>query len=224
MKIYLDTGDWQLMAHFHDVVAGFTTNPSLLKSARIDDYRSFAMLALRIAKDRPISLEVFADDMETMEQQARVISSWGPNVYVKIPITNTEGKPMASLIRNLGADGIKVNVTAVFTFDQINLISRVIWPETPAILSIFAGRIADTGRDPVPFITKALNAKHANTKVLWASTREILNIAQAQAAGCDIITITPELAKKLHLRGKDLNDYSLETVKQFHDDAEGLKL
>jgi len=186
--------------------------------------REFAELALKIANGKPISLEVFADDMEGMESQAREISSWGDNVYVKIPCTNTKAESTALLIRKLSAEGIKLNVTAVMTFDQINNLARCLHPTTPSILSIFCGRIADTGRDPVPFITQASRVKHAETKILWASTREVLNFKQAQACGADIITMTPSLIEKLDLSGKDLALYSLATVKEFYEAGKCLTL
>ena len=162
--------------------------------------------------------------MDGMEAQAREIASWGDNVYVKIPCTNTKAESTALLIRKLSAEGIKLNITAVMTFDQIKNLARCLHPQTPSILSIFCGRIADTGRDPVPFITQASRVKHAATKILWASTREVLNFKQAQACGADIITMTPDLIKKLDLSGKDLALYSLDTVKQFYEDAKGLTL
>ena len=217
--IYLDSGDLGKMERCEPLVAGFTTNPSLLKSSGINDYKSFAKEALRIAKGKPISFEVFADDLVGMETQAREISSWGSNVYVKIPVSTTQGLGTGLLVSKLGKRGVKVNVTAVLSFEQISAMTRYIWVGTPAILSIFCGRIADTGRDPVGFITKSLQQKHHKTQVLWASAREILNFYQARAAGADIITLSPELLAKLSLEGKDLNQYSLETVAQFYEDS-----
>jgi transaldolase len=158
-----------------------------------------------------------------MERQAREISSWGSNVYVKIPCTLTDGRSTGLLVSKLGKRGVKVNVTAVMTLQQIGEMCRFIWVGTPAILSIFCGRIADTGRDPIPFITKALQQKHDKTQILWASTREVLNVKQAEAAGADIITLSPDLIRKLDLFGKDLAQYSLETVKQFFEDGKGIE-
>lgn len=205
-------------------VDGYTFNPSLMKGLGITKMREFAALALKIAKGKPISLEVFADDMDGMESQAREISSWGENVYVKIPITNTRGEHTYPLIKRLTLDNIKVNVTAIMTLEQIRGVSLSIHPSTDSIISIFCGRIADTGCDPVPFITNAIRVKPRNTKVLWASTREVYNVKQAQSAGADIITMSPDLIQKMNLFGRDLAQYSLETVKQFHEDAKGLIL
>ena len=223
MVIYLDGADLSLMAQFHDKVSGFTTNPSLMRKAGISHYSGFAKHALVAAKGKPISFEVFADDMEGMNRQAREISSWGENVYVKIPCTNTKGESTDLLIRRLASNGIKLNITAVMTFEQINNLCRCL-TDTPAIFSIFCGRIADTGRDPIPFITRALTVKQHNTKVLWASTREVLNVRQAQQVGCDIITLTPDLLKKTEFLDRNLSDYSLETVKMFYDDSRGFSL
>ena len=202
-------------------VEGFTTNPTLARAAGVSEYTAFANQALLASQGKPISFEVFADELVEMERQARVIHSWGDNVYVKIPCTLTNGRSTGLLVSKLSRRGIKVNVTAVMTFDQISEMARFLWVGTPAIVSIFCGRIADTGRDPVPFITKALQQKHDKTQILWASTRELLNIKQADAAGADIITVSPALLAKTALFGKDLGEYSLETVKQFHKDGKG---
>ena len=222
MVIYLDTGDLGKMAQWIPEVAGVTTNPSLLKSSGINDYKSFAQEALKIASGKPISFEVFADDLVGMETQAREISSWGENVYVKIPVSTTQGLGTGLLVSKLGRRGVKVNVTAVLSFEQISAMTRYIWVGTPAILSIFCGRIADTGRDPIGFITKSLQQKHHKTQVLWASAREVFNVHQARACGADIITLSPELLGKMRLFGKDLNEYSLDTVKQFYKDSRGI--
>lgn len=221
MKIFLDSGDLTAMLKLNPKIEGITTNPSLARASGVTDFRSFAHQAIAASSGKPISLEVFADDLVEMERQAREISSWGPNVYVKIPCTLTNGRSTGLLVSKLGRRGIKINVTAVLTFQQVSEMCRFIWVGTPAILSIFCGRIADTGRDPVPFITKALQQKHDKTKILWASTREVLNVKQADSAGADIITMTPDLIKKMELFGKDLAEYSLETVKQFHRDGQG---
>ena len=221
MVIYLDSGDLEEIQRLWPQVAGFTTNPSLMKKAGITHYREFARQALTLAGDKPISFEVFCDDLVEMEQQAREISSWGANVYVKIPCTLSNGRSTGLLVSKLGRRGVKVNVTAVMTLQQVGEMCRFIWVGTPAVLSIFCGRIADTGRDPVPFITKSLQQKHDKTQILWASTREVLNVKQAESAGADIITVSPELIHKMELIGRDLTDYSLETVKQFYRDGQG---
>ena len=224
MVIYLDSGDLEEIQRLWPQVAGFTTNPSLMKKAGITHYREFARQALTLAGDKPISFEVFCDDLVEMEQQAREISSWGANVYVKIPCTLSNGRSTGLLVSKLGRRGVKVNVTAVMTLQQVGEMCRFIWVGTPAVLSIFCGRIADTGRDPVPFITKSLQQKHDKTQILWASTREVLNVKQAESAGADIITVSPELIHKMELIGRDLTDYSLETVKQFYRDGQGWTL
>lgn len=213
MVIFMDSGDWTVFGRYD--CAGYTTNPSLLKGrdATIADLVSHA-------QGKPISLEVTSDELGEMETQALELSKAGPNVYVKIPVTNTKGDSTASLVKKLSQEGIKLNVTAIFTHDQIRTMARSLYPYTPSILSIFAGRIADTGRDPVPFITTALNVKHSETQVLWASAREVLNVYQAQSAGADIITLSPSLLSKyLQYKGKDLKEFSLETVKQFYEDG-----
>jgi transaldolase len=202
-------------------IKGFTTNPTLMRKAGVNDYRAFAREALRIVRDHPISFEVFSDDLDVMHDQAREIASWGPNVYVKIPVTNTERRPSYDLVGRLSADGIKVNVTAVMTVDQIRQVAAVLSPLTPSCLSVFAGRIADTGRDPLPIMTVAVEALSSNphAELIWASPREVLNIVQADAIGCDIITVTDDILRKLDGLGRDLDDFSLDTVKMFHDDA-----
>lgn len=222
MVAYLDGASLEDMAKLMPHVKGVTTNPSLMKKSGVSDYRQFARSAIMIAGDKPVSFEVFSDDLEGMEEQARIISGWGNNVYVKIPVTTTRGESTAWLMKKLSLEGIKINATAVFTFEQIETVARSLM--APAIISIFCGRISDTGRDPVPFITKTLHVKHSLTKVLWASTRELYNIKQARDSGCDIITVGPELLSKMHLIGKDLAQFSLETVVQFHEDAKGLSL
>ena len=224
MVVYLDSGDVAMMERHWASVAGITTNPTLARASGVTDYKAFALTALEKAQGKPISFEVFCDDLVEMERQAKIISSWGENVYVKIPCALTNGRSTGLLVSKLGKRGIKVNVTAVCTFQQISELARFIWPGTPAILSIFCGRIADTGRDPVPFITKALQQKHHKTQVLWASTREVFNVKQAEMAGANIITMTPDLIKKMSLFGKDLTEYSLETIKMFYNDGKGWTL
>ena len=203
------------------LIRGFTTNPTLLRKAGVSDYQTFALDILKAIPDRPISFEVFSDEFPEMEDQARKISSWGPNVYVKIPVTNTRRESSLPLIRNLARSGIKVNVTAMMTLDQVRDVAQALADGPPANVSIFAGRIADTGRDPVPLMAAAVELirPYPNIELIWASPRELLNIFQADAIGCHIITVTNDILKKLTLVGKDLHDYSLETVQMFRDDA-----
>jgi transaldolase len=202
-------------------IAGFTTNPTLMRKAGITDYKAFALEVLRAIPDRPVSFEVFADEPAPMEAQAREIATWGANVNVKIPVSNTQGVYCGPLIRRLSADGIQLNVTAVFSPEQVRQIADDLAPQTPAIVSVFAGRIADTGRDPIPYMKqyREMLAARPQAKLLWASPREVLNVVHAEEAGCDIITATNDLLAKLGLFGKDLADYSLETVQMFHRDA-----
>jgi transaldolase len=210
-------------------IAGFTTNPTLMRKAGISDYRAFAKEVLAAIKDRPISFEVFADEFPEMKRQALEIATWGANVYVKIPITNTKRASAAPLIKELASSGVKLNVTAICTLDQVRETAAALKGGAPSVVSVFAGRIADTGRDPVPLMKEALSicrAAGTGIELLWASPRELLNIVQAAEVGCDIITVTPDLVKKLELVGKDLSEFSLETVQMFHRDAEaaGFKL
>ena len=224
VSIYADGADLNRMDEYaHDTrISGFTTNPSLMKKQGIKDYPSFARQVLRASNAKPVSFEVLADDFETMEVQARAIAGWGKNVYVKIPITNTKGESSIPLIERLQYDSIKVNVTAVFTMRQIDL-ARAVMRE--GIISIFAGRIADTGRDPMFTVKYAKEYnKVPEVKILWASAREVFNVYQAEQAGADIVTITPDLIAKLELHGKDLTQYSLETVQMFFRDGEGVAL
>jgi len=202
-------------------IKGFTTNPTLMRKAGVPDYASFASLVLRQIPDRPVSFEVLADDEKTMERQARYMATWGPNVYVKIPVTNTKREPMYRLIERLSQEGIQINVTAVFTLEQVRQVARGLEGGAPSNVSIFAGRIADTGRDPVPIMSRTVDIlrKNDQCELIWASPRELLNIFQADAIGCHIITVTGDILKKLDLVGKDLDDFSLETVKMFFDDG-----
>lgn len=202
-------------------IKGFTTNPTLMRQAGVVDYRAFAREVLQRIPDRPVSFEVFADDVDGMERQAREIAMWGQNVNVKIPITNTTGDSMAALVGRLARTGVTCNVTAMFTLKQVRAILDVLPADAPAILSIFAGRIADTGVDPVPIMRDAvkLAESHPNVEILWASPRELLNVFQANDVGCHIITVTPDVLKKLSGVGKDLDQFSLETVAMFHRDA-----
>ena len=204
-------------------VAGFTTNPTLMRKAGISDYVAFAREVLKHIQDRPISFEVFADEFEEMARQARLIASWAKNVYVKIPITNTRGESSVQLVRELSVKArVQVNVTAMCTLDQVRDVSKALVGGAPAVISVLAGRVADTGRDPVPHMREAraiIDASKAPAELLWASPREVLNVLQAEQAGAHIITVPPDMLKKVALFGKDLDSYSLETVKMFHDDA-----
>jgi len=202
-------------------IKGFTTNPTLMRKAGIADYRAFALDILQAIRDRPISFEVFSDEFAEMERQAMQIAAWGTNVYVKIPVTNTRGEPASALIERLARRGVKVNATALMTVAQVKDVSRAVGDHAPACISVFAGRIADTGRDPLPLMVEALRAMRpfANQELIWASPRELLNIFQADDIGCHIITVTNDILKKLDGVGKDLDRFSLETVKMFRDDA-----
>jgi transaldolase len=202
-------------------VKGFTTNPTLMRAAGVNDYKAFALEVLKLVTDRSVSFEVFADDLPTMQAQAEEIASWGSNVYVKIPVTTTKGEFAGPIIKTLSSKGIKLNITAIMPLEQVHTVGAALDPSTPAIVSIFAGRIADTGRDPVPHMTEALRilANRPKAELLWASPRELLNIFQADSIGCHIITVTNDLINKLSLVGKDLDQYSRETVSMFYRDA-----
>jgi transaldolase len=202
-------------------IAGFTTNPTLMRKVGLTDYARFARELLTYVTKHPISFEVFADDAEEMRRQALLIASWGENVYVKIPVTTTNGESMAPLVRELSEDGVKVNVTALFTTAQVELITAAVKEGAPSYISVFAGRIADAGIDPVPIMARAVDimVQAPRAELIWASPREILNLVQADEVGCHIITITHDLLKKLDCLGKSLEQYSLETVRMFHGDA-----
>jgi transaldolase len=223
VKIFADGADLTSIKalYLKSHINGFTTNPTLMRQAGVTNYKAFALNVLSIVTDRPVSFEVFADDIATMEVQAHEIASWGKNVNVKIPITNTLGESTAALVGRLSAAGIVCNVTAMFTLNHVRAITEVLDANTPAILSIFAGRIADTGVDPVPLMRDAVEIACAkpNAEVLWASPRELLNIFQADEVGCHIITVTPDVLKKLSGVGKCLEKFSLETVAMFYSDA-----
>ena len=223
VKIFADGADraGMLDMHARPYIKGFTTNPTLMRKAGIADYQRFAKDILRVIHDRPISFEVFSDDFGEMERQALLIAGWGANVYAKIPVTNTLAKPATGLIRSLARKGVKVNVTALMTLAQVKEVSEAIGDAAPACISVFAGRVADTGRDPVPLMAAAVQAmrRFPNQELIWASPRELLNVFQADEIGCQIITVTNDILKKLDGVGKDLDQYSLETVKMFHDDA-----
>jgi len=231
IKIFADGASLpSMLESYRDArIAGFTTNPTLMRKAGISDYRAFAKEVLASISDRPISFEVFADDFSEMKRQAAEIATWGANVYVKIPITNTRRETATALIRDLASGGVKLNVTAICTLEQVRETAQALKGGAPSVVSVFAGRIADTGRDPVPLMKEALGvcrAADARIELLWASPRELLNIVQAADVGCDIITVTPDLVKKLELVGKDLADFSLDTVQMFYKDAQaaGFKL
>lgn len=202
-------------------IKGFTTNPTLMRKAGVTDYRAFARDALAIIGDRPISFEVFADEFDAMERQAREIASWGPNVYVKIPVTNTRREPARDLVRRLSSAGVQLNVTALMTLEQVVEIAGALQDGAPSCVSVFAGRIADTGRDPLPLMSEAMQilAPIPQAQLIWASPRELLNVFQADAIGCHIITVTGDILAKLEHVGRDLSDFSLDTVKMFYDDA-----
>lgn len=223
IKIFADGADLEGMRTMYakPFIQGFTTNPTLMRKVGITDYRAFAKQVLAVISDRPVSFEVFADDFPTMQAQALEIASWGRNVNVKIPITNTKGDSCVPLVRELSRRGVTVNVTAMFTLDQVRAVVDSLDANTPAILSIFAGRIADTGRDPVPLMREAVRiaAIRPRAEVLWASPRELLNIFHADEAGCHIITVTNDVLAKLSQLGKDLDAFSLETVEMFYKDA-----
>lgn len=224
VKVFADGADLDGMLGLYSnpLVKGFTTNPTLMRKAGISDYRGFALTVLKAIPDRPISFEVFADEFSEMERQAREIASWGDNVYVKIPITNTHAEPTTALVEKLAGDHIKLNITAMMTLDQVRMVNDVLDPDTPSYVSVFAGRIADTGRDPVPLMAEAVRILKSNPKaeLIWASPREVLNVFQADEIGCQVITVTHDIIKKLSLYGKDLTEYSLETVKMFYEDGQ----
>lgn len=223
IKLFADGADLKdMVALYKDPrIVGFTTNPTLMRKAGISDYQGFAREVLKAIPDRPVSFEVFADDNDDMERQARVIASWGANVNVKIPVTNTKGVSTAPIVRRLSKDGVVLNVTAIMTIAQVREVADALSPDTPAIVSVFAGRIADTGVDPIPHMIACRKelAGRPKAELLWASPRELLNVFHAVEAGCHIITATPDILAKLALVGKDLNTYSLETVQMFHRDA-----
>ena len=203
------------------IVNGFTTNPTLMRNDGVTNYEEFAKEVLSEITDMPISFEVFADDFELMEKEAREIATWGKNIFIKIPITNTKGESSLELIQKLSHDGLTLNITAMLLLEQVKEVSEVISQDTTTIVSIFAGRIADTGRDPIPIMKEAANIlrNSSNAELLWASSRELLNIFHAESCGCNIITVTNSLLKKINLINKDLKEFSLDTVKMFHDDA-----
>jgi transaldolase len=202
-------------------ISGFTTNPTLMWKAGLTDYTEFAHRLLEAVPDRPISFEVFADDEPEMRRQARVIAGWGPNVFIKIPVTNTQGHSTADLVRDLSEDGVQVNVTALMLASQVETVTKAVAEGAPSYISVFAGRVADTGVDPIPLMCESLKIMEAapRSELIWASPREALNIIQADQIGCHVITVTADLLKKTELFGKQLEQFSLETVQMFHNDA-----
>ena len=223
IALYADGADVAEMAaaRANGIVRGFTTNPTLMRKSGISDYQSFAREALDATDGMPISFEVFADDFDEMERQARLIATWGDAVFVKIPITNTKRESSIPLIARLSNARVKLNITAILTLDQVREVVDVLDENTPAIVSVFAGRIADTGRDPVPLMREAaaIVSRKPKAQLLWASPRELLNVMQAEEAGCHIITVTGDILKKLSMVGKPLDELSLDTVKMFYNDA-----
>ena len=223
IKMFADGADVSGIRAMYDKswIKGFTTNPTLMRKAGIADYKAFALEVLTVVPDRPVSFEVFADEFEEMERQAMEIATWGSNVNVKIPVSNTKRRFSGPLIRRLSSAGVKLNITAVMTLEQVHDIVDCLIGDAPAIISVFAGRIADTGVDPVPIMKDALKLLQSRPKaeLLWASPRELLNIVQANDIGCHIITATNDILNKLQLLGKDHSQYSLETVEMFYKDA-----
>jgi transaldolase len=223
IKLFADGADIAEMVgeYKKGVVKGFTTNPTLMRKAGVTNYVTFAQEAIRAIPDLPISFEVFSDDIKEMEREARIISSWGKNVYVKIPIMTTTGGSTGELIRKLSKEGVKLNVTAIMTVNQVRSVVEMLDKKTPAIISVFAGRIADTGKNPVPVMAACSNVvkSRPNIELLWASTRELYNLFQAEGSGCHIITITPDILKKMSMVDKDLDKLSQETVLMFYNDA-----
>lgn len=223
IKLFADGADRAQIASLASDhrISGFTTNPTLMRKAGVEDYRAFARDALGLVGDRPISFEVFADDFEEMERQALELASWGTQVYVKIPVTDPTGESSTKLLHRLAAEGVHLNVTAILTLGQVASVVDTLRDGPPCLVSVFAGRIADAGVDPVPVMAAAAEIVHTapNAELLWASPREVLNVIQADAVGCDVITMTADVLAKLPLLGRDLDEYSLETVRMFHSDA-----
>lgn len=224
VKIYADGADKAGMLEMYGkpYIKGLTTNPTLMRKAGITNYKAFAKDILALIPDRPISFEVFSDDFKEMERQALEISGWGSNVYVKIPVSNTKREPCYSLVKKLASQKVNLNVTALMTLDQVREVVAVLDPNVPSYVSVFAGRIADTGRDPVPLMAAAVEMLKVApaAELIWASPRELLNIFQADAIGCQVITVTNDILKKLSVVGYNLDDYSLDTVKMFYNDAQ----
>ena len=224
IKLFADGADKKVMLEMYDNprIDGFTTNPTLMRRAGVTDYVGFAQEILQAIPDKPVSFEVFADEFDEMERQARMIATWGSNVYVKIPVTNTRRKPSFELIRKLSQEGVQLNITAILALEQVRDVAEALRVGASAFVSVFAGRIADTGVDPVPLMKRAMELLKSvpNAELLWASPREVLNVYQAESIGCHIITATNDILKKLNLRGKNLTDLSQETVQMFYNDAQ----
>jgi len=223
VKIFADGADKSGMLEMYSkpYIKGLTTNPTLMKKAGIKNYKAFALEILTEIKDKPISFEVFSDEFPEMEKQAMEIAAWGDNVYVKIPVTNTKGESSGKLVDELSARSVKLNVTAIMTLPQVREVAESLKPDVPSYVSVFAGRISDTGRDPLPMMRESLEVLKnlPAAELIWASPRELLNIFQADEIGCHVITVTNDILKKLSIVGYDLNEYSLDTVKMFHADA-----
>lgn len=224
IKIFADGADLEGIIELaaDSRISGFTTNPTLMRKSGVTDYEAFARKVLEAVTELPISFEVFSDDLDEMRRQAHLIADWGHNVYVKIPVTNTAGRSTAPLVRELTAEGLALNVTALLTLEQVRTVTEALEGTRGAIISVFAGRVADTGRDPVPLMASAVELVevHAAQELLWASPREILNLRQAESIGCHIITITHDLLRKLPVLDRDLTELSLDTVRMFHHDAQ----
>jgi transaldolase len=223
VKVFADGADRESMLRLRDnpLIKGFTTNPTLMRKAGVTSYAEFAREMVALIPDRPISFEVFADEFDAIERQAVEVASWGENVYVKVPVMNTRGESTRSVVRRLATAGLRLNVTAVMTLEQVRWAADWLDASPSSYVSVFAGRIADTGRDPVPIIAAAVRAlsAHPQLELIWASPRELLNVFQANAAGCHIITVTHDLLAKIPVVGRDLGDFSLETVRMFRSDA-----
>lgn len=223
VQIFADGADKQSMLDMYALphIKGLTTNPTLMRKAGVTDYRAFCQDVLGSIRTKPISFEVFSDDFDEMERQAEEIGSWGDNVYVKLPVTNTKGESSVDLVRRLAGRGVKLNITALMTMKQTEEVADALEADVPSYISIFAGRIADTGRDPLIHIKHAcdLVAEMPAVEIIWASPRELLNIFQADEMGCHVITVTSDILKKLNLVGYDLDQYSLDTVSMFYNDA-----
>ena len=223
VKIFADGADLDgiLELYQNPYITGFTTNPTLMRKSGISDYEKFARQILEHISDRPISFEVFSDEFDEMERQARKIATWGKNVFVKIPVTNTRRESSVKLVRRLASEDVQLNVTALMTLEQVKVISSALENHAPSYISVFAGRIADTGRDPIPLMKEAVEimSLYKKQELIWASPRELLNIFHADEIGCHVITVTHDLLKKLTLVGKELDEYSLDTVKMFYEDA-----
>ena len=223
LKIFCDIADYRIIKKFNKlkIVKGFTTNPSLMRASGAKNYKQYSLKILKICKIKPISFEVFADDIEGMIQQAHKIKSWGKNVYVKIPVVNSKGKFTGRVIKELSSNNVKLNITAVYTYEQVKKIVKVLNKKSKTIISIFAGRMADVGKDPVPIFKKSINLtkKYRNIEILWASTREAYNFLQAKDLGCQIITTPPKIIEKINNFGKSYTNLTLDTVKGFLKDS-----